>query len=57
MLKPDGQEPVMSLRINDIAPDFSAHTTHGKINFHESIGDSQTAHRFQYRWRRTFPYG
>jgi len=47
----------MSLRINDIAPDFSAHTTHGKINFHESIGDSQTAHRFQYRWRRTFPYG
>jgi len=30
----------MSLRINDIAPDFTAETTHGTINFHEWIGDS-----------------
>lgn len=29
----------MSLRINDIAPDFSAQTTHGPIRFHEWIGD------------------
>lgn len=30
----------MSLRINDTAPDFSAETTQGTINFHEWIGDS-----------------
>lgn len=30
----------MSLRINDVAPDFSAETTQGTINFHEWIGDS-----------------
>ena len=30
----------MSLRINDVAPDFAAETTHGTINFHEWIGDS-----------------
>jgi len=30
----------MSLRINDIAPDFTAQTTQGRINFHEWIGDS-----------------
>jgi alkyl hydroperoxide reductase subunit AhpC len=30
----------MSLRINDIAPDFTAETTQGTINFHEFIGDS-----------------
>lgn len=30
----------MSLRINDIAPDFTAETTHGLIHFHEWIGDS-----------------
>jgi alkyl hydroperoxide reductase subunit AhpC len=30
----------MSLRINDIAPDFEAETTHGKIRFHDWIGDS-----------------
>ena len=29
----------MSLRLNDTAPDFTAETTHGKINFHEWIGD------------------
>ena len=30
----------MSLRINDIAPDFHAETTQGTINFHEWIGNS-----------------
>ena len=29
----------MSLRINDIAPDFEAESTQGKIRFHEWIGD------------------
>lgn len=29
----------MSLRINDEAPNFTATTTHGVINFHEWIGD------------------
>ena len=29
----------MSLRINDTAPDFTAETTQGKINFHEWIGN------------------
>ena len=29
----------MSLRINDIAPDFTAETTQGKIRFHDWIGD------------------
>jgi alkyl hydroperoxide reductase subunit AhpC len=29
----------MSVRINDTAPNFTAETTHGKINFHEWIGD------------------
>ena len=31
---------MMSLRINDTAPDFSAETTHGTIRFHDWIGDS-----------------
>lgn len=30
----------MSLRINDLAPDFTADTTHGPIHFHEWINDS-----------------
>jgi alkyl hydroperoxide reductase subunit AhpC len=29
----------MSLRINDTAPDFTAQTTQGPINFHQFIGD------------------
>ncbi len=29
----------MSLRINDIAPNFKAQTTHGPIDFHQWIGD------------------
>jgi alkyl hydroperoxide reductase subunit AhpC len=30
----------MSLQINDVAPDFEADTTEGRIRFHEWIGDS-----------------
>ncbi|MCB1459792.1 MAG: redoxin domain-containing protein, partial [Nitratireductor sp.] len=30
----------MSLRIGETAPDFTAETTNGTINFHEFIGDS-----------------
>ena len=30
----------MPLRINDEAPNFTAQTTHGEINFHEWLGDS-----------------
>jgi alkyl hydroperoxide reductase subunit AhpC len=30
----------MSLRINDVAPDFTAETTQGTVNFHEWIGDN-----------------
>ena len=30
----------MSLRINDTAPNFTANTTQGEINFHDWIGDS-----------------
>lgn len=29
----------MSLRINDVAPDFTAETTEGEIRFHDWIGD------------------
>jgi alkyl hydroperoxide reductase subunit AhpC len=37
--KPKGKS-TMSLRINDVAPDFTAETTHGTIHFHEWIGDN-----------------
>jgi alkyl hydroperoxide reductase subunit AhpC len=30
----------MTLRIDDIAPDFDAMTTHGRIRFHDWLGDS-----------------
>lgn len=30
----------MGLRINDVAPDFTAETTQGTLHFHEWIGDS-----------------
>ena len=30
----------MSLQINDVAPDFEAETTEGRIRFHDWIGDS-----------------
>lgn len=30
----------MSLRLNDIAPDFTAETTQGTVHFHEWIGDN-----------------
>jgi len=30
----------MTLRINDMAPDFEAETTQGRIHFHKFIGDS-----------------
>ena len=30
----------MTMRINDMAPDFEAETTQGRIRFHEFVGDS-----------------
>src|SRR5438045_4664157 len=33
------EKSTMSLRINDEAPNFTAETTEGPINFHEWIGD------------------
>ena len=30
----------MAMRLGDTAPNFSAETTHGKINFHDWLGDS-----------------
>jgi alkyl hydroperoxide reductase subunit AhpC len=33
------EENDMSLRINDVAPDFEAETTQGRIKFHDWIGD------------------
>ncbi len=32
----------MTLRIGDLAPDFTADTTHGRISFHDWIGDAWT---------------
>src|SRR5688572_25508403 len=34
------QEVAMALQIGDVAPDFEAETTEGRIRFHEWIGDS-----------------
>ena len=34
------EEGRMSLRIGDTAPDFTAETTEGTIEFHDWIGDS-----------------
>jgi len=36
---PKGKEIPMALRLGDIAPNFTADTTEGQINFHEWIGD------------------
>jgi thioredoxin-dependent peroxiredoxin len=36
---PSPKEKHMSLRINDTAPNFTAQTTQGKIDFHQWIGD------------------
>ena len=30
----------MALRLGDVAPDFTAETTEGRINFHEFIGNN-----------------
>ena len=30
----------MAVRLGDTAPDFTAHTTQGEVNFHEWLGDS-----------------
>jgi thioredoxin-dependent peroxiredoxin len=34
------KEQDMTLQINDIAPDFAAETTEGRICFHDWIGDA-----------------
>jgi len=34
------KETSTMLRINDVAPNFEAETTHGPISFHEWLGDS-----------------
>jgi thioredoxin-dependent peroxiredoxin len=38
-LTPTSQDGNMSLRINDVAPNFTARTTQGTIDFHDWIGD------------------
>ena len=30
----------MALQLGDVAPDFNAETTEGRINFHDWLGDS-----------------
>jgi alkyl hydroperoxide reductase subunit AhpC len=39
-LHAESKESAMGLRINDIAPNFTADTTDGTVNFHEWVGDS-----------------
>ena len=39
VLSTEPQTPPQNLRINDIAPDFTAETTQGPIHFHEWIGN------------------
>ena len=34
------ETPDMGIRINDTAPNFTAQTTEGEIDFHDWIGDS-----------------
>ena len=34
----------MTLRIGDVAPDFTAESTEGTIHFHEWIGDQWAVH-------------
>jgi alkyl hydroperoxide reductase subunit AhpC len=38
-IQPVNKELIMSLRINDIAPDFTTDSTAGEIHFHDWIGD------------------
>ena len=47
----------MAIRLGDIAPDFTAETTEGTINFHEWLGDGWGllfSHPADYR-RKSFP--
>ena len=39
LLKITKNRMAMSLKINSIAPDFTANTTQGKITFHEWVGN------------------
>src|ERR1041385_1905839 len=39
-VKSTKQEEVMALRLGDVAPDFEADTTEGRISFHKWLGDS-----------------
>src|SRR5690349_8632669 len=40
--KPTRGSNTMGLSLGDVAPDFEAETTQGKIKFHDWIGDSWT---------------
>src|SRR5262245_63742901 len=37
------RRPTMTLKIGDVAPNFAAETTEGRINFHDWIGNSWCA--------------